>query len=155
MGTDIPRLSNTPAAPVRLLDQVRERLRLKHYSIHTEKSYVGWIKCYIPFHDKRHPRDLGATHVERFLTHLAVDRELSASTQNQALAALLFLCREVLGLELPWLDALVRAKRSSFLPVVLSQERGSAWRGHCPDESGPTVASEDWCCVCSTTTACA
>ena len=120
MGTDIPSLSNGSTAPVRLLDQVRERVRLKHYSIRTEKSYADWIKRYILFHDKRHPRDLGATHVERFLTHLAVDRELSASTQNQALAALLFMYREALGLELPWLKAFVRAKRSSFLPVVLS-----------------------------------
>ena len=131
MGTDIPQHSNAPAAPVRLLDQVRERLRLKHYSIRTEKSYVDWIKRYILFHDKRHPRDLGATHVERFLTHLAVDRELSASTQNQALAALLFMYREVLELELPWLDALVRAKRSSFLPVVLSRQEVSALFAHC------------------------
>lgn len=87
MGTDIPRLSNGSTAPARLLDQVRERLRLKHYSIHTEKSYVDWIRRYILFHDKRHPRDLGATHVERFLTNLAVDRELSASTRNQPGAA--------------------------------------------------------------------
>ncbi len=80
MGTDIPSLSNGSTAPVRLLDQVRERVRLKHYSIRTEKSYADWIKRYILFHDKRQPRDLDATHVERFLTHLAVDRELSAST---------------------------------------------------------------------------
>ena len=82
MRNEIPQLPNGSTAPVRLLDQVRERLRFKHYSIRTENSYVGWIRRYILFHDKRHPRDMGATHVERFLTHLAVDRDLSASTQN-------------------------------------------------------------------------
>lgn len=130
MRNEIPRFPNSSTAPVRLLDQVRERLRLEHYSIRTEKSYVDWIKRYILFHDKRHPRDMGATHVERFLSHLAVDRDLSASTQNQALAALLFLYREVLGIELPWLDELVRAKRSSFLPVVLSRQEVAALLTH-------------------------
>jgi integron integrase len=126
MRNQTPHHPSAPTAPVRLLDQVRERLRLKHYSIRTEKSYVDWIRRYILFHDKKHPTALGARDVERFLTHLAVDRELSASTQNQALAALLFLYREVLGLALPWLYDLVRAKRSTFLPVVLSRNEVSA-----------------------------
>ena len=83
--------------PPKLLDQVRERLRLKHYSIRTEAQYVQWIRRYILFHGKRHPRDMGASEVEAFLTHLAVEGNVAASTQNQALSALLFLYREVLN----------------------------------------------------------
>ena len=88
MGTDIPQHSNAPATPVRLLDQVRERVRLKHYSIRTEKSYVDWIKRYVLFHGKRHPRDMGAAHFERFTTLLAVDRDLSAFTQNEGICGI-------------------------------------------------------------------
>ena len=80
----------------RLLDQVRDRLRVKHYALRTEQAYVDWIKRFILFHGKRHPADMGAPEIEAFLTHLAVDRTVSASTQNQALAALLFLYKEVL-----------------------------------------------------------
>lgn len=111
---------NTVLSKPRLLDEVRDRLRLKHYSLRTERTYVDWIKRYILFHGKLHPRDLGARHVEAFLTDLAVGRKVSASTQNQALAALLFLYREVLGIELPWLDDIVRAKKPQRLPVVLT-----------------------------------
>lgn len=111
---------NTALPKPRLLDEVRDRLRLKHYSLRTERAYVDWIKRYILFHGKLHPRDLGARHVEAFLTDLAVGRKVSASTQNQALAALLFLYREVLGIELPWLDDIVRAKKPQRLPVVLT-----------------------------------
>ena len=111
---------NTALPKPRLLDEVRDRLRLKHYSLRTERAYVDWIKRYILFHDKLHPRDLGARHVEAFLTDLAVGRKVSASTQNQALAALLFLYKEVLGIELPWLDDIVRAKKPQRLPVVLT-----------------------------------
>ena len=82
--------------PKKLLDQVRDVIRLKHYAISTEKAYVNWIKRYILFHGKRHPREMGAIEVEAFLTHLAVDQQVTASTQNQALNALLFLYREVL-----------------------------------------------------------
>ncbi|MHB1292506.1 MAG: integron integrase [Sulfuricella sp.] len=113
-------LENTALTKPRLLDEVRDRLRLKHYSLRTEQSYVDWIKRYIWFHDKRHPLDLGPREVEAFLTDLAVARKVSASTQNQALAALLFLYKEVLGIELPWLDDVVRAKKPQRLPVVLT-----------------------------------
>ncbi len=110
---------DTAAAP-KLLDQVRARIRVKHYSIRTEAQYVQWIKRFIYFHDKRHPRDMGAPEVEAFLTDLAVTGGVSASTQNQALSALLFLYREVLEIVLPWLDNVTRAKPSQRLPVVLT-----------------------------------
>jgi integron integrase len=115
--------ANTPPTPApKLLDLVRDRIRVKHYSIRTETSYVQWIKRFILFHNKRHPREMGAAEVEAFLTHLAVAGDVSASTQNQALSALLFLYREVLGVDLPWLDNVTRAKRSQRLPVVLTRE---------------------------------
>lgn len=105
----------------KLLDVVRERIRAKHYSYRTEKSYIGWIRRYIHFHDRRHPRELGATEIEAFLTDLAVNGRVSASTQNQALSSLLFLYREVLQIELPWLDNVTRARRPARVPVVLTQ----------------------------------
>lgn len=115
--------SNTPAAnPPKLLDQIRDRVRLKHYSIRTERQYVQWAKRFILFHGKRHPREMGASEVEAFLTHLAVDGNVSSSTQNQALSALLFLYREVLEMDLPWLKDVVRAKLPQRLPVVLSRQ---------------------------------
>ncbi|MEQ1531940.1 MAG: integron integrase [Sideroxydans sp.] len=104
----------------KLLDQVREKLRVKHYAIRTEQSYVDWIKRYIYFHDKTHPKDLGAQDVEAFLTHLAVAGKVSASTQNQAKSAILFLYREVLEIQLPWLDNVTQAKAPKKLPVVLT-----------------------------------
>ena len=107
--------------PPKLLDQVRARLRVKHYSIRTERSYVDWIKRFIWFHGKRHPKDMGASELEVFLSHLAVDRNVSASTQNQAKSALLFLYREVLEVELDWLDNVTQAKVPKRLPVVLTQ----------------------------------
>lgn len=111
---------NSPSEP-KLLDQVRDQIRLRHYSIRTEAQYVHWVKRYILFHHKRHPREMGATELEAFLTHLAVDEQVASATQNQALSALLFLYRKVLGVELPWLDDVVRAKRSQRLPVVLTR----------------------------------
>lgn len=111
----------TPQAP-KLLDQVRDRLRLKHYSIRTETQYLQWIRRFILFHDKRHPKEMGAQEVEAFLTHLAVEGSVAASTQNQALSALLFLYREVLAINLPWLDGVVRAKQPQRLPVVLTPQ---------------------------------
>ena len=114
-----------PSSP-RLLDQVRERIRVKHYSLRTEQAYLGWIKRYIFFHDKRHPRDMGKEEVEAFLGALAVERNVSAATQTQALSALLFLYREVLGTELPWLDDLVRAKKPRRLPSVLTRAEVSS-----------------------------
>ncbi len=104
----------------RLLDQVREHIRVKHYSIRTEQAYLDWVKRFILFHDTRHPSEMGAPEVEAFLTHLAVSRNVSASTQNQALSAILFLYREVLGVELAWLDGVQRAKKPARLPVVLT-----------------------------------
>jgi integron integrase len=106
----------------RLLDRVREAVRTRHYSRRTEKAYVHWIKRYIFFHGKRRPAEMGAPEVTAFLTSLAVQGKVAASTQNQALSALLFLYREVLGVELPWLDDVVRAKRPLHLPVVLTRD---------------------------------
>jgi len=106
----------------RLLDRVRGAVRTRHYSRRTEKAYVHWIKRYIFFfRGKRHPAEMGAAEVTRFLTSLAVDGKVAASTQNQALSALLFLYREVLGQDLPWLDSVVRAKGPQRLPVVLTR----------------------------------
>lgn len=125
-------LAAPPSSP-RLLDQVRERIRVKHYSLRTEQAYVGWIKRYIFFNDKRHPRDMGKVEVEAFLGVLAVERNVSAATQTQALSALLFLYREVLGIELPWLDDLVRAKKPRRLPSVLTRAEVSALLGAMDD----------------------
>jgi integrase len=107
--------------PKKLLDQVRDAIRLKHYSYRTEQAYVGWIKRYIYFHNVRHPSEMGAPEVEAYLTHLAVKEHVVASTQNQALSALLFLYREVLHQDLGPVDAL-RAKRPKRLPTVLTKE---------------------------------
>jgi integron integrase len=107
--------------PPKLLDQLRGKVRLKHYSLATEKQYVHWAKRYILFHNRRHPQEMGSVEMEAFLTHLAVDGQVSASTQNQALSALLFLYREVLEQDVPWLQDVVRAKRPARLPVVLTQ----------------------------------
>ncbi len=112
---------NTPSlvrAP-RLLDQVRDKIRVKHYSIRTETQYLQWIRRFILYHGKRHPREMGAGEVESFLTHLATVGKVSASTQNQALSALLFLYREILAVDLPWLDKVIRAKKPQRLPTVL------------------------------------
>jgi len=95
-------------------------LRLKHYSLRTEAAYIGWIRRFILFHQKRHPKEMGKFEVEAFLSHLASARQASASTQNQALAACLFLYREVLAIELPWLNDVTRAKVSQRVPCVLS-----------------------------------
>lgn len=119
---------NTPteSQPPKLLEQVIARMRVKHYSLRTEKSYVDWIKRYIWHHGKRHPKDLGAAEVEAFLSHLAVTRNVSASTQNQAKSALLFLYKEVLGVQLPWLDNVTQAKAPKRLPVVLTKDEVQA-----------------------------
>ncbi len=109
-----------PANPPKLLDQVQSILRVKHYSIRTERVYLDWIKRYILFHDKTHPARMGAPEVEAFLSHLAVAGKVAASTQNQAKSALLFLYREVLAIELPWLDNVTQAKTPQRLPVVLT-----------------------------------
>ncbi len=108
--------------PPRLMDQAREALRVHHYSLRTEQSYLHWIRRFILFHGKRHPREMGSHEVSSFLTDLAVNRNVSASTQNQALSAILFLYKKVLKLEIGWVDDVVRAKRTKRLPVVLDHE---------------------------------
>ena len=106
--------------PPRLLTRVRDRIRYKHYSIRTEQAYVDWIKRFIYFHDKRHPSELGVAEVEAFLTDLAVSRHVAAATQNQAKSAILFLYKEVIGADLPWLSGIESAKRPARLPTVLT-----------------------------------
>jgi len=110
------------AAAPRLLEVVRERIRYRHFSYRTEQAYVGWVRRYIGFHGRRHPREMGAPEIESFLNHLANERNVAASTHNQALSALLFLYGDVLGIELPWLGEIERPKRPSRLPVVLSRD---------------------------------
>lgn len=131
---------STSPQPPRLLDQVRQRCRLRHYSLRTEQAYVGWIKRFILFHSKRHPRQMGAPEVEAFLSFLANKGQVSAATQNQALAALLFLYRHVLDTDLPWMDDVVRAKRSRRLPVVLSQAEVQALLSAIPDGTHDLMA---------------
>src|SRR6266540_6695561 len=113
----------------KLLDQVREAIRMRHYSVRTEEAYVSWIKRFIFFHGKRHPLEMGKDEITRFLSALAVHGQVSASTQNQALCALVFLYRHVLGQNLGWLDDVVRAKRSPRLPVVLTRPEVKALLG--------------------------
>jgi integron integrase len=128
MPPSLPSAGVSSAEP-RLLDLLRDRIRVKHYSIRTEKAYVDWVRRFVLFHDKRHPRDLGAAEVETFLTHLAVRGRVSASTQNQAKSAILFLYKEVIDKELPWLDGVVGARAPQRLPVVLSAEEVNAVLG--------------------------
>ena len=111
-----------PDRPPRLLDRLREKIRLKHYSIRTEEAYADWVRRFVVFHGRRHPAEMGAAEVEAFLTHLAVEGGVAASTQNQAKSALLFLYKEVLGVELPWLDGVASAKAPKRLPVVLTRD---------------------------------
>jgi hypothetical protein len=109
----------SPAAPQQpspLLERVRERIRVKHYSIRTEHAYVDWVRRYILFHGRRHPSEMDAREVEGFLTHLAVKGRVAASTQNRAKSALLFLHREVFGCALPWLEGVTSAKRPRGCP---------------------------------------
>ena len=125
MSDNLSVMASSSDSP-RLLDRVRGLLRFKHYSMRTETAYMGWIRRYIHFHGRRHPVDMGKLEVEAFLTSLAVERNVSAATQNQALSALLFLYRDVLGVELPWLDDVVHAKKPSRLPTVLSTDETTA-----------------------------
>jgi site-specific recombinase XerD len=109
-----------PQAP-RLLDQVRESIRLKHFSLKTERSYVYYIRDFILFHNKRHPSEMATDEIRAYLTHLAVERKVAASTQTVALSALLFLYRQVLQIELPFIDGIERAKRPEHIPVVFTR----------------------------------
>jgi integron integrase len=113
--------ATTPDSP-RLLDRVRQHLRVRHYSIRTEQAYTDWIKRFILFNGKRHPETMGENEITAFLTHLATDRNVAASTQNQALSALLFLYQIVLETKLPWLDDVERVKRPAKVPVVLTEK---------------------------------
>lgn len=117
------------SSPPKLLDQVRDRMRRLGMARRSEEAYVGWIRRFILHNGKRHPADLGAAEVEGFLTSLAVHGNVAASTQNQALSALLFLYKQVLALELPWLDGVERAKKPRRLPVVLTRDETSALLG--------------------------
>jgi integron integrase len=114
---------NGPAAPgkPRLLDRMRDAIRARHYSLRTEEAYVAWARRYILFHNKRHPAEMGEPEINAFLSHLAVRDGVSASTQNQALASLLFLYRHVLEIDFPTLDGVVRARRSTHIPVVMTR----------------------------------
>ncbi|MCP5062781.1 MAG: site-specific integrase, partial [Ignavibacteriae bacterium] len=105
---------------MKLLDQVRETIRLKHYSIKTEKAYVNWLKRFILFHNKKHPKNLSETEIREYLSHLAIEQNVSSSTQNQAFNAIIFLYKQVLKIELGELDGIERAKRGKRLPVVFS-----------------------------------
>ncbi len=105
---------------MKLLDRVRHAIRSRHYSYATEKSYVHWVKRFVLFDNKRHPQDMGASEIERFLSWLATERHVAAATQNQALNALLFLYREVLDIDLPWLGNIAFARRPKRVPVVLT-----------------------------------
>lgn len=105
----------------KLMDEVRKTFRIHHYSYRAEESYIKWIKRFILFHGKRHPREMGAQEVQQFLTDLAVRGNVSASTQNQSLSALLFLYQKVLELDLPWMDDIVRAKRPVRVPAVMTR----------------------------------
>jgi site-specific recombinase XerD len=117
------------AGKPKLLDQVRDVCRFKHYSIRTEQAYADWIKRYIFFHGKRHPKDLTAAHVREFLTHLAVKGKVSASTQTQAFSALLFLYQQVLRQEIGLIEDVERAKTPQRVPVVFTREEA---RASCP-----------------------
>jgi len=121
-GVTAPGNAPPAMAPMRLMDEVRRKLRVKHYSLRTQQAYTGWIRRFILANDKRHPREMGGCEVEAFLSRLASDGDVAAGTQNQALSALLFLYREVLGVELPWMDNVTRAKRPRRVPTVLSRE---------------------------------
>ncbi len=114
--------STTDPAKPRLLDRLRSELRARHYSLRTEEAYVAWVRRYVLFHGKTHPLEMGPHHVNRFLSHLATGRNVAASTQNQALSALLFLYQHVLGAPLPDVGDLVRARTPHRLPVVLTRD---------------------------------
>lgn len=113
-----------------LLDQVRDQIRILHYSIRTEEAYLKWVREFILFHGKRHPNEMGASEISSFLSHLATERNISASTQNQALSALLFLYREVLDKPIDWIDDVERAKKPQRLPVVFTREEARSVINH-------------------------
>ncbi len=117
----IPTASVTTAPKPKLLDQVHQAIRTRHYSPKTEEAYIGWIKRYIFFHNKRHPLEMAEAEIAQFLSNLATKSRVSGSTQNQALNALLFLYHHVLGKEIGYVNGVVRAKKAPRLPVVLTR----------------------------------
>ncbi|MBL8377547.1 MAG: phage integrase N-terminal SAM-like domain-containing protein [Burkholderiales bacterium] len=119
-----------PLHSKRLLDQLRERIRYMHYRLSTEKVYLYWVRFFVRWHGLRHPAQMGAREVEAFLSMLATERHVSASTHNQALSALLFLYREVIGTELPWLDGVKRPARSRRIPAVLTKDEVAGVLAH-------------------------
>lgn len=127
---------NPPLLSSRLMDQVRERIRYLHYSYSTEKTYLYWIRFFVRWHGLQHPRDMGAPQVEAFLTMLATGRKVSPSTHNQALSALLFLYREVLSAELPWMDNITRPTSPRRIPSVLTREEVAAVLAALEDQMG-------------------
>src|ERR1700719_1384990 len=114
------------ASSPKLLDRVRWQLRLKHYSIRTEQAYVDWSRRFILFHGKRHPKEMGEAEITAFLTHLAAEKNVAASTQNQAFAALLFLYQQVLDRKLDFIDNVQRVKRPAKIPVVFTPQEAHA-----------------------------
>ena len=138
-ATRAPELPDTPRQPPKLLDRMREAIRVRHYALATERNYIQWAKRFIYFHGKRHPAEMGAAEVETFLSSLATDRNVSASTQNQAMHALLFLYRDVLGVTLPWLDGITRAKVSKRLPSVLTIAETQAMLRNLPDDTNGLI----------------
>src|SRR5437588_5507688 len=120
-----PTAGPAPGSP-KLLDRLRDAIRLRHYSLRTEEAYVAWVRRFILYHGKRHPREMGAAEINAFLTHLAVEGHVSASTQNQAFSALLFLYQKVLELDPGVIAGVIRATRPKRLPVVLT--RDEVWR---------------------------
>ena len=144
----IDKTKATPAAALydkqpKLLDRVREAIRLRHYSLSTERTYCHWAKRFILFHDKRHPAQMGAPEVEAFLSALATEGNVSASTQNQAMHALLFLYRDVLGIDLPWLDGITRKGNMATTETLLIRGKSRTIRRiqsiHYLDRKDPDV----------------
>lgn len=127
------------AQPPKLLDRMRAAIRVRHYSLSTERTYIGWVKRFIYFHQKCHPADMGAPEVEAFLSALATELDVSASTQNQAKHAILFLYRDVLGVTLPWLDNITSAKINKRLPVVLTVAETQALLRRLPDDTNGLI----------------
>jgi Phage integrase, N-terminal SAM-like domain len=121
----------------KLLDRVRSVARVRHPSIRTERAYSDWIRRYILFHKKRHPSEMGEEEVRQFFSHLTVESKVAASTQNVALCALLFLYRDVLGVELPYVGGVLRAKRPVRVPVVFTREEADALCSHLPGTRRP------------------
>lgn len=125
-----------PLIAPRLLDQLRERIRYLHYSLRTEQAYVHWAKAFIRFHQMRHPRDMGGAEVEAFLSHMATHGNVSVSTHRQALSALLFLYREVLGMDLPWMNEIARPTARPRIPTVLTIDEVATLLSRTEGETG-------------------